>query len=112
MTWQEKENARFESERERRIKDGAGGNFIKIVPGEVTTVSVDLTAEPMLGDTKFGKKWIVKTVDPAGKQFEMSDYLYELFVKAVRDKKGVVKLNFMRMGTGKKDTQYSVKVVG
>jgi len=110
MSWMKDEQTRLGKEAEKRLGDKDIRPLIKLDEG-VVTVSVDLKEEPKIVETKFGMRKVVNTVEPEGKCLMMSGYLYELFIKAVADKNGVVRLNFVRTGTGK-ETKYVVKAVG
>ena len=106
--WLEEENERIEKEAEKCKKNTRFGDFLALQEG-LTAVKVDLSVVPDTIKTKFGTQRVVKLVEPEGKCIGMSDYLFELFVKACVGKKGVVVVNIVRTGTGRTDTKYVVK---
>jgi hypothetical protein len=77
----------------------------------VTTVKIDLNVAPEIINGRFGKRHSIKTVEPAGKHIDMTDKLYETFVKAIKGKSGIVKVNIIRTGKTREDTKYVVQVV-
>ena len=110
MSWLTAEKERIDREEKSRISNAKAGDFIKIDDGDIVAVSIDLSKEPEIIDGDFGKRHSLKTVEPVGKHVDMTDKLFETFVRAVSGKNGVVKVNIGR--TGKmKQTRWTVKVV-
>ena len=110
MGWVEQEKLRLDAEEQKRRENSSKGAWIKVTEG-VTTVSIDLAHPPVVTDGKFGKQHEFLLVEPEKCRMGMTDKLYETFIKACVGKKGIVKVNIVRTGTGRKDTKYVVKVV-
>jgi hypothetical protein len=110
MSWLTAEKDRIDMNERNRISNAKAGDFVKIDDGDIVTVSIDLSKEPEIVDGDFGKRHSLKTVEPVGKHIDMTEKLFETFVKAVSGKSGIVKVNIGR--TGKmKQTRWTVKIV-
>jgi hypothetical protein len=100
MGYWETQKERIDKEEKKRKENSSKGSWVKVSEG-VTTVSIDLGVEPVITDGKFGKQHEFQLVEPANSRMSMTDKLFETFVKAVVGKKGIVKVNIVRTGTGR-----------
>jgi len=110
MSWLTAKKEEIDRNEKNRISNSKAGDFVKIDDGDIVTVSIDLSGEPEIIDGEFGKRHSLKTIEPVGKHIDMTEKLFETFVKAVSGKSGIVKVNIGRTGKTRKDTRWTVKI--